>query len=147
MILSPWQPWGSCSSRAGDSETLIHEFGHVFDNYFKGHLSSDGHFAADYLNTLKDKKGNYVIGNDSAAVYRTSLGYVSGLKSLKHDFSWKGYKDPYDKLEEFADMYLNWVMDGPNSSKSGYGFSDDSAGNVRRNFMDNNMLNIWLPGK
>jgi hypothetical protein len=98
---------------------LLHELGHVF------------------LNNLGLRSFEYSIGYYEEGKYI----HVSGLNpiTMRHERTSLGYPHagfPYEqhgaavsqsKLEDFADMFRAWVLDD---------FTDDPAGNARKEFMD-----------
>lgn len=99
---------------------LLHEMGHIF------------------LNNLGLRTAHYSIGYYENGIYV----HVSGLNPVtwKYERTSLGYPhagQPYEQhgaavsqswLEDFADMFRAWVLDD---------FSDDQAGMVRKEFMDN----------
>jgi hypothetical protein len=115
----------SCDS-AMDIGNAIHEFGHVFDNHYQ---SIFGHFAADYL---------------PATYSETESGYMDDdYPSLQHpnrDFG-DGTRGRY---EDFADMYLNWVLD-TNLAFPQNGFTTDTWGNTRRDWMNTDNIDTSYP--
>jgi len=105
---------------------IIHELGHRFmteDIYPANQLSfSLGYYEKDvyihvsgYLPNIPEKK-----------YLRTSLGYIQpGQPYEQHSPDWGIDGQGYD--EDYADMFMGWVM--------GY-FSDDEAGKLRQGYMD-----------
>ncbi len=92
--------------------TLIHEFGHVFDNYYKGKV---GNLASDYIPDI-------FMGNTN--------GYICGnTKCMSHPYNSKG--GVYNRPEEFANMYENWVLDGLTVNQVPFGFDDTDMGETR----------------
>jgi hypothetical protein len=116
---------------------VLHEFGHVFDNHDRYNSPGDADLFA----------GNYF---DSTELPRNFNGYQCRTSPcLEH--SWQDFPiDPdfenptLNFLEEFGDMYLNWVLDG-NPDYPQNGFTTDLAGEARRQDMNNFMRTIWLP--
>ncbi|MBT7783048.1 MAG: hypothetical protein HN741_09050 [Anaerolineae bacterium] len=110
------------------TEGAIHELGHVFDNQFN---SFAGEFwASNYLPTHTREITGYK-GND--------FPYVG------HSWIHEGG----DKMiEEFADMYQNWVLhDLPDYPRSGFTSDVPAAYSPwdRYSYMNYQMTNIWLP--
>ena len=105
-------------------QTIIHEFGHVFDNQFKA-ISGTGHFASDY----PDNSWNL-----------TYEGYKEGDGNSRHPSVQHPSKDDYyderGPIEDFADMYLNWVLD-MDIAYPDNGFTNEGMGNDRRDMMNN----------
>ncbi|MBN2256694.1 MAG: hypothetical protein JW704_02570, partial [Anaerolineaceae bacterium] len=133
-----------------DLPAMIHEFGHVFENHF----SSTGRNASDWypyryndvqydydenLEVWTRTTDGFKCSDARCLAHRPSMGYVlsGGTKSYDQT-SW------YARIEHWADMYMNWVMDF--CSESYHGFTNDDAGNGRRKIMDQ-QLHWVITGK
>jgi len=127
----------TCGVVSAMVQAFIHEFGHVFDNRYNS-LTSDTNAYGEDIGASgwvpSDWEGN-------------SAGYqCDTYPCLQHPAS-----DPtlpgHDLSEEFADMYLNWVLDA-NPIYPQNGFTYDEMGNARRNWMDNSIIdpNIYPSG-
>ncbi len=99
-------------------QTIIHQFGHVFDNQFQDVV--DGQFfASSYPENRWDE---------------TFEGYkCSDYPCMQHPYPKSGARG---RDEDFADMYLNWVLD-MNPAFPDNGFTTDEWGNKRRDMMNN----------
>jgi len=113
---------------------ILHEFGHVLDVH-------SGLYASN-LDPYYDSEGNPVDGGYSWI--RTSVGFkcVDSWKCMEHPPSlgyWDGEEYIYDqtswnaKVEQWADLYMNWVLDGTGDSY--HGFAQNAAGDARRDYM------------
>lgn len=116
---------------APNMQNTLHEFGHVFDNYF--YKKNGEWLASDYVPEEWNK---------SAAGYMCDKMPCLAHSTVDHPVT---EDDPHGLNEEFADMYMNWVLDG-NADYPKNGFADDDVGGARRNWMDGNML-LFLQGK
>lgn len=97
--------------------TTIHEFGHIFDNYYEDMV---GRPASDYIPDI-------FMGNTN--------GYICGsTKCMSHPYNSKG--GVYNRPEEFANMYENWVLDGLTVNQVPFGFDDTDMGGTRDNWMN-----------
>ena len=107
---------------------LVHELGHIFLNnagvvwedmaYSLGYYEGDTYIHVSGLNPETNR------------FERTPRGYpLQGAPYEQH-----GCLSPYYHTyqEDFADMFMNWALDG---------FSDDEAGRLRYEFMDNFVRN------
>jgi RHS repeat-associated protein len=109
---------GTGLNMAWGVQTIIHEFGHVFDNQFEDIY---GRKASDYPD------------NEWRLTYE---GYKDDwYPSMQHPAKDDGYGNRA-RIEDFADMYLNWVLD-MNPAFPDNGFTNEGLGNDRRNMMNN----------
>jgi len=115
------------ASIAGIIRTVTHEFGHILD--VRTGLSGSG----SMWTTINDLEGKYVTGVNGDGIWvRKNAGYGSD--------SYPDQMHPADKnggqstIEEFADMFMNWVYDS---------FAQDAAGDARFGFMTTNMAD-WV---
>ncbi len=124
----------------GDSLTVqafIHEFGHVFDNRYNS-MTTDVNAAGEAIGASGWVPGEWNSSPD---------GYKCGsYPCLEHPAS--DHTLPiHDLSEEFADMFLNWVLDG-NPAYPQNGFTNDNMGKARKNWMDNTIIdpNVYPSG-
>jgi RHS repeat-associated protein len=109
-------------------QAMIHEFGHVFDNHFQI-ISGTGHLASDY----PDNSWNL-----------TYEGYKgTSYPNMQHPSKDDDYGER-GSIEDFADMYLNWVLD-MDIAYPHNGFTNEGMGNDRRDMMNNVLVNPKLP--
>jgi hypothetical protein len=120
----------SCGSSALYMTALLHEFGHIFDVHYNDLTNDKNAFGED-------------IGASGQVPYQWN-GNLDGYKcsyspcmehSLQH---WTNLSHGLD--EEFADMYLNWVVDDLNINPAQMGFTNKGLGPERRKWM-----NDWMP--
>jgi hypothetical protein len=124
----------TCGSAAQYKTAFLHEFGHIVD------IRSG--FKASDLDAYYDTEGNPIDGGDSwirtsdgfkcvdswtCMEHRPGLGYWNGEKYIYDQTSW------YAKVEQWADLYMNWVLNA--TGDSNHGFSNDAAGAARNNYM------------
>ena len=126
----------SCGTPALYRSAFVHEFGHVLDNHAGGH--------AHDLDPYYDSEGNAIDGGDSWT--RGSEGFlcVNNSSCMEHRPG-MGYGDDPNcqgagaqssgcaKIEQWADLYMNWVLDG--TGDPFHGFAANAAGDARRKFM------------
>jgi RHS repeat-associated protein len=108
----------------------VHELGHVFDISAGWNGALDSGNSAHMLETIYDSDGVYVTGPacQGCPYVRTNEGYRSeGFPDQQHPANISGGQQP---IEEFADMFTNWIYDS---------FADNAAGEARYNFMTVNM--------
>jgi hypothetical protein len=120
-----------------DTPTLtntLHEFAHAFDNNYNIFGNPD-HLLSDYMGDLKVGDA-YIRQVLPGYVIRTSDGF-----KLTKEPALENYWTP-SLTEEFGDTYLNAVLDGTNVNKSTNGFTDDQAGDLRRQEWDN-LMDRW----
>lgn len=123
--------------RQPDFYNDLHEFGHVFVNHFKQFASTQkGKLLSD--NMWKLDAGAQEIRVTYDGQVRTPLGF-------KNEGRFPTRQNLADTLtEEFADTYLNRILDGdpvyPN-----HGFTDDAAGTARRTEFDEILHDDWFP--
>jgi hypothetical protein len=110
----------TCDTVPGLS-AILHEFGHVFDNHYS------------------DLTGKLASDNIPAEWNRSEGGYkCPRTPCMEHsDFEFPNL--PHPLLEEFGDMYLNWVLDTTNINPAEMGFLLSDMGIARRNWM-----NTWM---
>jgi RHS repeat-associated protein len=121
--------------------TLIHEFGHVFENYniqFKKKASD--------LDPVMLPDGEYMDWNKNGKYWeRSTAGFIcSDFRCLEHPtFLDKNQTDGYAKTEQFADLYMNFVLDGLGDKN--HGFTNDIYGNARRKSTESHLLWVlWI---
>jgi len=100
---------------------ILHEFGHVFDNHYS------------------DLTGKLASDNIPMEWNRSEEGYKCPDRPCMEHSDYKFQYLDHPLLEEFGDMYLNWVLDTTNINPAKMGFSTDVMGNARRNWM-----NSWM---
>ena len=112
-------------------KTTLHEFGHVFGNYYWKKTKNNPDENKRYL------ASDYI----SDDFMYTSDGYKCGNQKgcVSHPYSQEGY----DRTEEFANMYENWMLDGTNINLADGGFDDSYLGGHRRMWMNSDP--IWYP--
>ncbi len=131
----------SCGSNASYRTAFLHEFGHVFENYQINHGS--GNKASD-LDIYNDSEGNPI--DDGGGYWsRTTHGFkCSGWDCLEHPpILDVDQTNGYAKAEQFADLYMNWILDG--TGDSNHGFTNASYGNARRTYMTDEQI-PWALG-
>jgi RHS repeat-associated protein len=120
-------PIGACKSNVGGItgiivcngapglSTIIHEYGHVFDDRYR---DKTGGLASDNIPGLfKDPfYGGYK---------------CESILCVSHPNNMAGY----DNTEEFADMFENWVLDMYPVDPKHHGFDNSDAGKTRRDWM------------
>jgi len=85
---------------------ILHEFGHAFDNYFKG------------------KTGNSPSDNIPYEWNGISDGYKCyESPCVEHSSTFDGGIENHKAIEEFADMYMNWVLTASPMEASTTGFA------------------------
>lgn len=131
-------------SKDSDAEGLIiHEFGHIFDHNITGEFG----YGRNVLGgtTIYDEFGRYVEGIPigGGAWTRTNDGYkCDTYPCQQHPLGEDGGANTW---EDFADMFMNLVMDyskvygGPT-----HGFAPDAFGRARYDWMSSHM-NMWVP--
>jgi RHS repeat-associated protein len=127
----------SCHSAPNLTNT-IHEFGHVFDNNYAA--NNNGVFASGSFSDPFNR-------DDFAEGYKclTSPCLEHSPDKYPHDYTTpEGIFEA--KAEEFADRYMNWVLEGTGINPDKNGFTDTSMGNALRTDMDYYMENVWIPG-
>jgi len=127
---------------------IAHELGHVFASKIKalGLGDPNGDMGGASI-TYTDDNGitQWVTGkryDEAEGAIKWERGWA-GYKgdtalSVYHGSSWDNWNSP---VEEFADMFVNWVMDGENGPN---GFTNGPAGNARRDWM-NTTISSYLP--
>jgi hypothetical protein len=115
------------ASAASIMRNVAHELGHVLD--VRTGLGGSG----SMWTTIKDAEGKYVTGiNNEGNWIRTDYGYRSDwYPDQMHPANEIGGQST---IEEFADMFMNWVYDS---------FAQDAAGQARFDFMTTNMAD-WI---
>ncbi len=122
--------------QAMNLSNALHEFGHVLDN-LSGLMASDLDAFTYKGNNIDGGTGNawvreyqgFLCVNDSSCLeHPARMGYSSACNNTS---SPKCIKEK--KMEHFADLYMNWVLDG--SGDINHGFRNDDLGNGRREFM------------
>jgi len=105
---------------APDIFNTIHEFGHAFEYRYR-----------ELDTTYKHK---YLPSAFLSVTYMNSEGFNcdEGRPCMQHTPNEYGYS----LSEAFADMFLNWVLDGTGVSQD-LGFSDTEMGNAKRDWMNN----------
>jgi RHS repeat-associated protein len=123
----------TCDTVPGLS-AILHEFGHVFDNYYLANSPGDkGLFASNYLPMPRRFEGYKC--NQSPCLEHSWFVFPND----------PDFEDPkFNFLEEFGDMYMNWVLDETNINPAKIGFTDDKWGNIRRSNMNYYMQYVWL---
>ena len=110
-------------------QTIIHEFGHVFDNQFNA-FGDKGHFASDYTQQGWDQTfGGYQCDTYPCVQHPTPDAEDGGR----------------GRDEDFADMFLNWAVNGNSSAFAQNGFTADAMGNARRDYMNYSNGNTDFP--
>lgn len=126
---------GNCNTVGGtvtcdqspDIQNILHEFGHVFDNHFKdvtGALASD-----DIPWEWNGDEEGYMCPRTPCMAHSDYQ-----FPNLEHG-----------QNEEFADMYMNWVLEGnPAFPQNGFALTTDQAsmGNQRSRYMNGDP---WWP--
>jgi len=117
-------------------QTLLHELGHVFDVRYR-QLSGDTHLASDYLPALI-VDGLQLRNPTGSTDVRTDFGYMCGRPPCQA---------AQEQLltEEYADSYMNWVLDPLQEQYPQNGFTGD-YGEARRDEWLHLMRTLWLPG-
>lgn len=115
-------------------ENMIHEFGHT----------APMHLNYDILNkftSIPYGNGEYLDEKDGYWI-REGIGFKNGEDSLEHKINShnESQVDGYAKVEQFADMFLNWNMEQVGSEN--YGFTNDEAGSARGTFIEGLIRNM-----
>ena len=106
-----------CGSNSYWLQTILHEFAHVFDNRYR-YLS---HWDDD---NCDPNNGGCLASSYLPDIYQNAEGYFCDhLPCLAHDPNVTGY----DFTEAFADMYMNWALDGL-SVNIGLGYDTNQNG-------------------
>ena len=108
-------------------ENLMHEFGHTTPNHIGFDIFSN-------VDKILKFDGKYLDYNEDGGYWqRDSTGFLNGNYSLEHRITIEESRtDGYAKLEQLADMLMNWHMEQAGSTQ--YGFTNDPAGNARREY-------------
>jgi RHS repeat-associated protein len=109
-------------------QSVIHEFGHVFDKQFKA-VAGTGHLASDYTQIGWDLTFDGYMCNTYPCVQHPDNDAPDGGRG---------------RDEDFADMFLNWVLDA-NPGYPSNGFTTDAMGNDRRDYMNKSSNNPAYP--
>jgi RHS repeat-associated protein len=115
---------------------LTHEIGHIFDNRIGPGYGSDELVKA----TFSYADGTFASGvNPATGIWlRTNAGYsCNDYPCQQHPVNTDGGQDP---LEDFADMFLNWVYNSFDYSTDANG---NGAGQARYNWVTDHMSE-WL---
>jgi len=100
--------------------TIMHEYGHVFDNRYEDNENTDDFASAKMPDEF---------------FYNPTEGYACGKKKCQsHPYSLDGY----DMSEEFANMYENFFLQGRTINGILYGFTNSGLGIYRYNYMISN---------
>jgi hypothetical protein len=135
----------SCHSEMTLANTL-HELGHAFENYQKqqdhGRKASD----LDFYQTSDEETWIDNVGGQNGYWSRTTTGFICETsRCLEHPHKKsESLVDGTAKTEQFADLYMNWIMDG--AGDSNHGFTTDLAGDARRTYMNDEQI-PWALGK
>ncbi len=157
MILNPEAVFGNpkdnCITYGGEITckgvptvpNTIHEMGHAFENYQATH--GENSIASD-LDPVKKSDGRYLDWDDDTNSWlRKEEGFIAGRESMENKIDIDDRESRIDgdaKQEQFADMYMNWILDGnPDYPKNG--FSDDAAGDARSKYMNDEQI-PWALG-
>ena len=123
----------------------IHEFGHALENYQLKYGS--GNKASD-LDKVDIVGGGHLDWDDTTDSWlRKTEGFIAGNKSLENKIdidNLESRTNGYAKQEQFADMYMNWILDG-NPDYPNNGFTNDDIGNARRKYMGDQQV-PWIFG-
>jgi RHS repeat-associated protein len=120
---------------------IIHEFGHIFDHLITGQWG----YGRTVLGstTIYDETGDYVEGIPvgGGAWTRRNDGYrCDTYPCQQHPLNVSGGETAG---EDFADMFMNLVLDYSDIYSSG-GFASNPAGKARHDWMQSQMA-IWVP--
>ena len=120
----------------------LHEFGHVFENhmyYLYGRKASDLdpiQVKDQPLMDFDDKTNSWVrqtIGfiyaDKRSLEHYPDMGYIIGQENGKDIITYDQHNG-YAKQEQWADTYLNYLLDG--SGDKNHGFNNDNYGDARR---------------
>jgi hypothetical protein len=120
----------TCGSAAQYMTAFLHELGHAAEN----HLATVFGRRASDLDSYKDSEG-HLIDDEGGYWIRTTYGFkCDGWDCLEHPPALDvDQTSGYAKAEQWADLYMNWVLDG--TGDDFHGFTNDSYGNARRNYM------------
>jgi hypothetical protein len=107
------------------AQTIIHELGHVFDKQFKAVVGGE-FWASSYP----------VQGWDAT---------YDGYKGNTYPYVQHPASGSRGRIEDFADMYMNWVLDmDPAFPKNG--FTNEGMGIERRDMMNNTVNDVTHRG-
>ena len=113
---------GDCETNLGsiacnyspNLQTAIHEMGHEFDQQYKAkNIINDEHLASNYL---------------TASFINSAAGFMCDTYPCEeHPGSDPNLSTP-DSSEQFADLFLNWVLDGnPAYPLNGFNYKTDAG--------------------
>ncbi len=120
-------------------ENLMHEFGHTTPNHVVFDIFSN-------VDKILKIDGKYLDYNEDGGYWeREETGFLKGNYSLEHQITVKESRiDGTAKLEQLADMLMNWNMEQAGSTQ--YGFANDVDGNARRDYILN-LIREMLAGR
>jgi hypothetical protein len=109
-------------------ENLMHEFGHTTPNHVRFDIFSN-------IESIQTENGTFIDHNKNGYWERQDKGFLKGDDSLEHKISENQSRvDGYAKVEQLADMLMNWNMEQAGSTT--HGFSNDADGRARRDFIE-----------
>jgi hypothetical protein len=106
---------------------IIHEFGHTAPNHMNFDILNKVDSIPYDNGLLDDKNGSWI---------RQYIGFKKDEDSSEHKINSNNESrvDGYAKVEQLADMLMNWNMEQAGSTT--HGFSDNAAGRARRDFTE-----------
>ncbi len=106
----------------------MHEFGHTTPNHVRFDIFRN-------IESIQTEDGDFIDYNKDGYWERQDLGFLKQNDSLEHRISDNESRvDGYAKIEQLADMLMNWNMEQAGSTT--HGFSDDLDGKARRDFIE-----------
>jgi hypothetical protein len=118
-----------------DLYTTMHEIEHVFDNHYLN-VTRGSNLLSDFLPPLR--VGNLEIRYTENGV-RTSDGFNNNGRPPTRQNT-----DGDNLVEELADTLMNDALDG-DPAHPDFGFTNDDAGNARRDDIQNLLEQTWKP--
>jgi RHS repeat-associated protein len=126
---------------------LLHEFGHAFDTRYQflvrdlkpsgfGTYKASDHLASTLIAQENPFSAQEVIRDYNSIIGRTNLGFKCSRSPCQENI------DPY-LHEEFADTYMNWILDQKKEYPDN-GFTKNLAGRTRREEIDD-LMKQWIP--